>query len=293
MSIVKDLSVSEGDMFYIKHGSDNFSIIDCNIIDERRDEIISEIKSESKDKGILRFISTHPDEDHIYGLDVLDDEINILNFYCVDNEATKEELTDAFKRYTKLRNSEKSYKIFKNCSRKWMNQDDETRKSSGINIKWPDNSNKYFKEALDIAKKGGSPNNICPIVSYSIGKISYLWMGDLETEYLRNIKENLNVSNITVLFAPHHGRKSGRIPSELLEKIDPKIVIIGEAPSEDIEYYASYNKITQNSAGDIAFKNEDEHIDIYVSNYSYEVEFLKNYSRYDRSLGHYIGTLDI
>ena len=29
MSIVKSFSVGNGDMFYINHGSDNFTIIDC------------------------------------------------------------------------------------------------------------------------------------------------------------------------------------------------------------------------------------------------------------------------
>ena len=31
MSIIKSFSVGEGDMFYIDHNSDNFSIIDCNL----------------------------------------------------------------------------------------------------------------------------------------------------------------------------------------------------------------------------------------------------------------------
>lgn len=40
-------------MFYIRHGSDDFSVIDCSINDENLKEIIDEIKSESKNKGIL------------------------------------------------------------------------------------------------------------------------------------------------------------------------------------------------------------------------------------------------
>ena len=31
MPIVKTFSVGDGDTFYIQHGSDNFSIIDCNL----------------------------------------------------------------------------------------------------------------------------------------------------------------------------------------------------------------------------------------------------------------------
>ncbi len=64
MSIVKSLSVGDGDMFYIKHGTDNFTIIDCCLEEACREEIVSELKRESADKSIKRFISTHPDDDH-------------------------------------------------------------------------------------------------------------------------------------------------------------------------------------------------------------------------------------
>lgn len=53
MSIVKSFSVGNGDMFYIKHNSDNFSVIDCSINDDNLKEIIDEIKSESKTKGFV------------------------------------------------------------------------------------------------------------------------------------------------------------------------------------------------------------------------------------------------
>lgn len=98
MSIIKSISVGNGDMFYIKHGSSNFTIIDCNMDDTNRQKITDEIISESSDKDITRFISTHPDEDHIHGLKYLDDKIGILNFYCVKNEATKSDETDDFKK---------------------------------------------------------------------------------------------------------------------------------------------------------------------------------------------------
>lgn len=65
MPIIKSYAVGAGDMFYIRHGSDNFIIIDCDLSEENRDEIIQELKDESRDKGITRFICTHPDEDHI------------------------------------------------------------------------------------------------------------------------------------------------------------------------------------------------------------------------------------
>lgn len=43
MSIVKSISVGHGDMFYIKHGSDNFTIIDCNLRADDKIVIINEL----------------------------------------------------------------------------------------------------------------------------------------------------------------------------------------------------------------------------------------------------------
>jgi beta-lactamase superfamily II metal-dependent hydrolase len=289
MSLVKSLSVADGDMFYIQHGSDNYSIIDCNIIDEREDEIIKEIKEASKEKNVIRFISTHPDEDHMYGLDVLDNSMNFLNFYCVKNKAIKDEETSAFKRYCKLRDSEKAFYLYKGCSRKWMNQKDETRGSAGINIHWPILDNEHYKEALSQAEDGQSPNNICPIISYSFGNMKFLWLGDLDSDFTELIMDHIDINNVTVLFAPHHGRKSGRLCNDLLKQFNPKIVIIGEAPADDIHYYSGYNTITQNSAGDISFDCNDDGIDIYESNYDYSVDYLED--RQKDKFKYYIGSL--
>ena len=292
MSKVKSFSVGNGDTFYIKHGSDNFTIIDCCLKDENKETIVDELKTESKDKSISRFISTHPDEDHIQKLDYLDDELPIYNFYCVANEATKTDETSGFKRYCELRDGTKAFNIYKNCSRKWMNQGDEERGSAGINILWPNTNNQYFKDALKVAKDGGSPNNISPIVTYSIQDgAKYQWMGDLETDFMENIENDVSLSKVNILFAPHHGRDSGKVPKSILDILDPDIIIIGEAPSGNLNYYSGYNTITQLSAGDITFVNDGSEIHIYVSKENYSVNFLKN--RYKKEYDNYIGTLDI
>ena len=163
MSIVKSLSVGDGDMFYIEHNSDNFTIIDCCMSEDDRKTIVKEIKSKSSGKIIIRFISTHPDDDHIRGLKYLDEQMNLLNFYCTKNEATKEDATDDFSQYCELRNdTEKAFYLFRGCSRRWMNLSSDERDGAGISILWPITSNKHYKEALKEAKEGGSPNNISP-----------------------------------------------------------------------------------------------------------------------------------
>ncbi len=293
MSIIKSFSVGEGDMFYIQHGNDNFTIIDCCLDDDNKTQIVDEIKSISGEKGILRFISTHPDDDHIRRLEYLDEKINIVNFYCVKNNATKEESTDSFDRYCELRDSdEKSFYLSKGCSRKWMNQNDDERGSSGINILWPDTSNASFKSALSDVEQGESPNNISPIIKYSLADgATVLWMGDLESDFMEEIKDAITLPKTNILFAPHHGRDSGKVSSSMLEEMEPDIVIIGEAPSSNLNYYSGYNTITQNSAGDILFECTDGVVHIFTSK-DYSVDFLTNKYK-SRSGYYYLGSLEV
>ena len=181
MSVIKSHSVGNGDMFYVDHNSDNFTVIDCCLNDN--DAILDEIARLDKRSGITRFISTHPDEDHLRGLRRLDDRIKIVNFYCVQNDATKDDETDSFLRYCELRDSTKAFYIEKGCSRRWMNRSSDARSSSGINILWPDRSNTHFQDALKDANAGNSPNNISAIVEYSkegMKRAVAVWMGDLE-----------------------------------------------------------------------------------------------------------------
>lgn len=293
MSTIKSLSVGNGDMFYIKHNTDNFTIIDCHMPDEDQERIIKEIKHAHLGKSITRFISTHPDQDHINGLKHLDDNIDIVNFYCVKNNVVKEDETDDFKHYCKLRDHDKkAFYIERGSKRKWMNLSCEERDSSGIHILWPIMNDENFKSALKIAEDGGSPNNISAVIRYSVeGGASVMWMGDLETDFLDSIKEVITWPKTDILFAPHHGRDSGKVPEYILKKIDPKVIILGEAPSDNLNYYTNYNTITQNTAGDITLDCVQGKVHVYVSNEDYSVDFLTE--EYEVGEDTYIGTLAV
>ncbi len=291
MSLVKSFAVGNGDMFYIQHNSDNFSIIDCCLPDSRRYQILNEIDYAKQGKGITRFISTHPDQDHIDGLVQLDDQINILNFYVVKNQATKYDETDDFKRYKTLRDhASKAFYIERGCSRLWMNQTNDERYSSGIFVRWPIVTNEEFKRALKQVEDGGSPNNISPVIRYSLEQgATVTWMGDLETDFMESISYDFTPEKSDILFAPHHGRKSGRVPKKWLNAIEPTVIVVGEAPSSDLTYYAGYNTITQNSAGDITFECLAGKTHVYVSSASYAVDFLAQ-EWVSNTHGYYIGT---
>ena len=293
MSIVKSLAVGNGDMFYIRHNSDNFSVIDCSLPGDRKEEILDEVADQRAGKGICRYISTHPDQDHISGLVSYDDHFRIMNFYVVKNKTSKSDETEDFKRYKCLRDDiHKAFYLERGCTRRWMNQSDETRDSAGINVRWPILTNEHFKDALEQAEDGGSPNNISPIIRYSLaGGVSVMWMGDLETDFMEKIRNTINPEASHVLFAPHHGRKTGRVPKDWLEKIDPTIIVVGEAPSSDLTYYDGWATITQNSAGDIVFECLSGKTHVFVSKPEYSVDFLTTEQGVGNRHGcYYIGT---
>ncbi|MCI0151485.1 hypothetical protein KNO81_37145 [Paraburkholderia sediminicola] len=293
MSIVKSFAVGNGDMFYIKHNSDNFTVIDCNLNAETAEDRIKELKLESRHKGITRFISTHPDQDHFGGIELLDDEMPIRNFYVIENQAIKDEETESFKRYCSLRDDmTKAFYIHKGCTRKWMNQTDDVRGSSGINILWPHTSNPDFQKALAACNAGESYNNVSAVIRYKLeGGASVMWLGDLETEFMEKITDSISLEKTTIVFASHHGRDSGKIPDSWLEKLDPQIIVLGEAPSRHLNYYTGYMTITQNRAGDITLECIDNEVHFYVSNPNYSHNGLTDESR--DTFENYIGSITV
>jgi beta-lactamase superfamily II metal-dependent hydrolase len=292
MSVIKSFSVGNGDMFYIKHNSDNFTTIDCDLCEDNADRILEEFKRESQTKGVSRFICTHPDEDHFGGIERLDDEVPIVNFYVVKNQAVKDEDTVSFKRYRKLRDSDKAFYIEKGCARKWMNVGDTERGSSGLTILWPDLSSKHFREALASCDAGESYNNTSAVIRYSMQDgASFMWLGDLDNGFMEKITDEIELKKTTVVFAAHHGRDSGKIPDSWLDKIDPQFIVIGEAPSRHLHYYTGYHKITQNSARDITFDLDGADVHVYSSNAEYSNSALVKKGQ--NKFKHYVGSFAV
>lgn len=306
MITVKSFSVGDGDMFYIDHGADCFTVIDCfvdgvkcEVDDDRRKAIIREISTLSGRKSISRFISTHPDEDHIGGLSQVIKAINTTNFYCVRNAAIKkDEESESFAFYRGIRDGAHAFYVSAGCKRKWLNisdaDEDEDHGCSGINFLWPDPSNAEFKKAQEAVANGEGFNNISPIFTYSIaGNATFMWMGDIEQDFLEKIECYIKWPHVDVLFAPHHGRESGKVPSDVLKTLNPRLVVIGEAPSENLDYYEGYSTLTQLSAKDITFRCEDKKVRVYSSNQNYAPSdnVLHNDGLPNLGADYYIGSL--
>jgi len=110
---------------------------------------------------------------------------------------------------------------------------------------------------------------------------------------MESIKESIPLEKVNVLFAPHHGRESGRLPKSWLEELQPDIIVIGEAPSENINYYQEFNTIKQNSAKELLFECASKQVDIYCESESYDEAFLSNERKKDYYDLYYLGTLNL
>ena len=280
MSVIKSYSVGNGDMFCIRHNSNNFTMIDCCLNDDVKEHVLSDLTNLCSIGTMHRFISTHPDEDHIRGLEELEKTIGLWNFSCVRNSAIKKTHSDNFDYYCKLRDAETTvtvHNISKGISYRWLNESGVGNNGqkdygcAGIHFLWPDTSNINFKLALTEAAEGKEFNNLSPIIVYRLANgVVAMWLGDMETTFIEKIKKNVNWCKVDILFAPHHGRNSAKIPEDILKLLDPHVVVIGEARSDDLNYYKGYNRILQNRAKDITFDCGTGRVDIFTSSASYK-----------------------
>ena len=204
-----------------------------------------------------------------------------------------------------MRDGKHSYYVYKDCKRMWMNDNDEnglwidlmSRYSliKAMEIVIRNINNEEYKDALSKAKEGKAFNDISPIFTYSLeGGVKVIWMGDMEHDFMEKIKDEVDWPQVDILFAPHHSRHSGKVSSDVLKKLNPQIVVIGEARSEYIDYYRGYNTIKQNTAKDIVFECVGKSVHVYLScdEYNYDLSFLSNQGKNDCKWGNYVGSFE-
>lgn len=80
---------------------------------------------------VCRFISTHPDNGHILGLEYLDSRWGITNFYAVESSIPGDKKDLSLTKYIELKDS-KNFVISKGIKRCWLNEQSEENGSSGI-----------------------------------------------------------------------------------------------------------------------------------------------------------------
>ena len=129
------------------------------------------------------------------------------------------------------------------------------------------------------------------------GKWKIILAGDSHDNSWNYILEKYKdeVSNIDVLFAPHHGRDSNR-SYEFLKILKPKATLFGNASSKHLAYTSypgppSSIRLTNNQAGYIIMKITEDAIVFSVKNIEFAKAFKKkkgwNEPNYNSSLKAY------
>jgi competence protein ComEC len=100
-----------------------------------------------------------------------------------------------------------------------------------------------------------------------------------------------DVTNIDLLIAPHHGRKSDR-SYDFLDVLKPKLTFFGNANSEHLAYGAwNYRKlpfVTNNQAGCMVVAIENGTMDLHVTNKSFAEACNKGTSYSSRFKAYYV-----
>lgn len=313
MARIHFLNVEEGDCSIIQHDNDDVTMIDvCNASEIKADELnksvttfsnISESASIPKGnfqqknhpenpltylqnlgvKSIFRYIQSHPDMDHMDGLQYIDKDFSIINFWDTantkeqdfeDNNRYDENDWKCYHRLRKSKDNPKALQFYSGMKCKYFAEDDSGMKSDDyLQILAP------TKELVDAANESGDWNDSSYVILYCIQGHKVLFCGDAGNETWKHIleKHKETVTNIDVLIAPHHGRK-GNLNFSFLETLNPKLTLIGNALYKHIAYntYSKRLHLTNNQAGNIMIEFDNEKVNIYCSNKVFVEKFLED-----------------
>lgn len=313
MGVVHFLNVNEGDCIWVEHPSGHNTVIDIsnvkgvvNIFEKaslsgnhnQKNYPVNPIEYLA-DRGvetIFRFILTHPDMDHMDGIKGLFNSFEVLNFW--DTENTKVMDTNAswgkynkedWEFYQEIRNSEQSPKVlhlYAGSHGQYYNQDENGESGAdGLYLLAP------TTELVEEANSTKEYNDCSYVILYRTGNNKkIIFAGDSAEKTWNYILEKYkeDVTDVDILVAPHHGRKTGG-NDEYLDVLNPKLTLFGNAKSQYLDYSSWNNRnldhITNNQANCIILDtNGTNGIDVYVTYETFarkrnsDTFFLKKYN---------------
>lgn len=302
MPSVHLLNVSPGDCTIIRHGSGNVSVIDIcdgNLGEEvvKMAEALAAVRprgnfgmcghptnpiSYMKNlgiKSIFRFALTHPDMDHMDGFNAMIDQIGIANFWDTGSRRDKPDFTSGpyleadWNRYVKVRDGKENgvSSAIRQAGQRFAyanKTEDGQGGGDGLYILAPDS------ELIKDANFSDDLNDGSYVLLYRSAGGRILIPGDAHDktwDYVLKHYES-DIANCSFMLAPHHGRDSNRSYA-FLDKIKPKLTLIGCSPSEHIDYN-QWNRrgldyITSNQAGNVVLEVNDGSLDVYIENESF------------------------
>jgi|SRR5579884_962950 beta-lactamase superfamily II metal-dependent hydrolase len=302
MPTIHYLNVRKGDCSLIEHASGHATVIDvCNA--QKEDAVLEKVMASlaSEERGVsgnfnqkkypvnpisylkkhgitsvFRFIATHPDMDHLDGIEVFFDTYSPANFWDTDNQEEKkfedksEYSEDDWLFYKKLRDTSpehdpKRLTLYSGATGQYYNEDENGKGGGdGLHILAP------TRELVSAANEANDYNDCSYVLLYKTHNHRIVFAGDSHDETWEHIlgEHKSDVTNIDLLIAPHHGRASKR-SYEFLDVLKPKMTFFGNANSEHLAYSAwNYRKlpfVTNNQAGCMIVDAAVHPMDLYVT----------------------------
>ncbi len=291
MGVVHFLNVNEGDCILIQHPSGHNTVIDISNASEGV-ELFESASGNHNQKNypvnpiqylkdfnidtVFRFILTHPDMDHMDGISSLFDNFSVLNFWDTQNTKVMDSNSDWGKYdkndwdfYQKIRKSQKSpivLNLLAGSKGIYYNQTENGKSGpDGLHILAP------TKTLIDEANETKEYNDCSYVILYKVNDKKIIFSGDSAEKTWNYILENhkADVTDVDVLIAPHHGRKSGG-NNDYLDVLKPKLTLFGNAKSQYLNYNAwnsrNLDHITNNQANCVILNADGENgIDVYVT----------------------------
>jgi len=333
MPVVHFLNVNHGDCSIIQHYSGHVTVIDvCNASSVGEPVQLSENARYQKSAGVLgnfnrkdypdnpisylkdrgiasvfRFVVTHPDMDHLDGIEDFFSEFAPANFWDTDNNKEMGDFgyggysEDDWLFYKSLRDgcpttNPRRLALYSGSIGPYYNEG-ETGKSGGDGL--------YVlaptRAIVSAANECGDFNDSSYVILYRTGNKRILFSGDSHDVTWEHIldKHHNDVAGVDVLIAPHHGRDSDR-DYDFLDVVNPRLTLFGNAKCEHLAYGAWNNRdllfITNNQAGTIIMNVDSTGLKVYVSHKPFAEEFTKQrgYATfYDQEMrGYFVGVLN-
>jgi competence protein ComEC len=232
--------------------------------------------------SIFRFILTHPDMDHMDGLRDIFQSFSVPNFWDTANNKAAPDFGGGG--YNK-----EDWDFYEELRKKAVPNVTRHTFLSGQSVNFFDLDQLTIiaptQGLVSAANDTGDYNDCSYVLLFTPPKSNnrkwkILFAGDSHDNTWNYILGDLGLrqelSNIDILFAPHHGRDSDR-DYAFLNLLKPRVTLFGNASSKHLAYdkYTGSIRITNNQAGYVVMNVSDDNIQFYVKNRAFADSFRK------------------
>lgn len=219
---IEFINVGAGDAIYIKAPNGDDILIDAGSSGNGK-KVVDYLKKQNKNIDLEYLISTHPDADHVGGMQEVFKKIKVKKFYYPKDIKYS---TKTAKAVLDLAKKEKGCKIYDAKAGTKFNL-------GGAKIEFVHSSKDY---------KTDNEDSVMTYIDY--GNLEVLLTGDVEKAAEIAGKRY----NVDILQVPHHGSKYSS-STEFIKKYDPEKIVIstdgkkyGHPTKEMFKRYNSYDK---------------------------------------------------